>query len=148
MAIWAGQRFRYPRSHQRKQTSINYASSNRNYANRIMITHSTGLNKKGWAFSISGSRRWADEGYSDGTYYDGWSFFSCRQAFQRPSPGFFRRLCHPNREWPPGASVQEMVDLAGNIFYNPYWGYQNGKNAMPALPGHFSRSASLPTTGK
>lgn len=36
-------------SYQRKQTSINYASSNRNYNNRIMITHSTGLNSKGWA---------------------------------------------------------------------------------------------------
>ncbi|MBK8495053.1 MAG: hypothetical protein IPL50_08475 [Chitinophagaceae bacterium] len=61
-------------SRQRKQTSINYAASNRNYNNRIMITHSTGLNSKGWAFSFSGSRRWAEEGYAEGTYYDGWSF--------------------------------------------------------------------------
>ena len=37
-------------SHQRKQTSINYALSNRNYNHRFMITHSTGLNNKGWAF--------------------------------------------------------------------------------------------------
>ena len=34
-------------SRQRKQTSIQYAASNRNYFNRIMLTHSTGLNKNG-----------------------------------------------------------------------------------------------------
>ena len=54
-------------SRQRKQTSINYASSNRNYNNRIMVTHSSGLTKKGWAYTVSGSRRWADEGYVPGT---------------------------------------------------------------------------------
>src|SRR6185436_6652296 len=48
-------------SRQRVQTSFSYASSNRNYNNRIMITHSTGLSKKGWAFTVSGSRRWAGE---------------------------------------------------------------------------------------
>ncbi|MCQ6473417.1 hypothetical protein, partial [Vibrio parahaemolyticus] len=54
-------------SRQRVQTSINYAISNRNYSNRLMVTHSTGLNKKGWAFSLSASRRWASEGYTEGT---------------------------------------------------------------------------------
>ena len=53
-------------SHQRKQTSYNYAISNRNYVHRIMLTHSTGLSKKGWAFSFSGSRRWAEEGRGRG----------------------------------------------------------------------------------
>ena len=48
-------------SKQRAQTSISYAISNRNYNNRLMLTHSTGLSKKGWAFSLSGSRRWAEE---------------------------------------------------------------------------------------
>ncbi len=59
-------------SKQRKQTSINYASSNRNYNNRIMITHSTGLNSKGWAFSFSATSRWAEEGSpaSGGEHHD------------------------------------------------------------------------------
>ena len=43
-------------SKQRKQTSIGYAYSNRSYDQRMMLTHSTGLNKKGWAFTVSGSR--------------------------------------------------------------------------------------------
>lgn len=45
-------------SKQRAQTQLSYAASNRNYNNRIMLTHSTGLSKKGWAFALSGSRRW------------------------------------------------------------------------------------------
>jgi hypothetical protein len=27
-------------------------------------------------FTFAGSRRWADEGYVPGTYYDGWSYFA------------------------------------------------------------------------
>src|SRR5438105_1197582 len=63
-------------SKQRKQTSFSYALSNRNYIHRWTLTHSTGISKKGWAFSFSASRRWADEGYVPGTYYNGWSYFA------------------------------------------------------------------------
>ncbi|HAO46847.1 MAG TPA: TonB-dependent receptor, partial [Chitinophagaceae bacterium] len=125
-------------SHQRKQTSINYASSNRNYSNRIMITHSTGLNSKGWAFSISGSRRWAEEGFTDGTYYDGWSFFTAvDKRFNDRHLLSFAAFGTPTENGRQGASVQEMVDLAGNNFYNPYWGYQNGKKRNASIARSF-----------
>jgi len=64
-------------SKQRKTTSVSYAYSNRTYDHRVMLTYSSGISKKGWAFTFSGSRRYADEGYVKGTYYDGWSYF-CR----------------------------------------------------------------------
>jgi hypothetical protein len=115
-------------SKQRVQTSVSYAASNRNYDNRIMITHSTGLNKKGWAFTVSGSRRWADEGYVPGTYYNAWGYFVGidKQINQRQllSLTVFGAPTENGRQ---GASVQEMYDLAGTHFYNPNWGYQNGK---------------------
>ena len=44
-------------SKQRKQTQVGYVLSNRNYSNRVSFSHSTGLNNKGWAFSIAGSDR-------------------------------------------------------------------------------------------
>lgn len=122
-------------SHQRKQTSVNYALSNRNYVHRFMITHSTGLNNKGWAFSFSASRRWAEEGFTDGTFYDGWSFFAGvdKRINDRHLLSFVA-FATPTKSGRQGASVQEMVDLAGNNFYNPYWGYQNGvkRNASVA----------------
>ena len=115
-------------SHQRKQTSINYASSNRNYNNRIMLTHSTGLNSKGWAFSFSGSRRWATEGYSDGTYYDGWSFYlGVDKRFNDRHLLSFVAFGTPTENGRQGSSVNEMLKLADDVFYNPNWGYQNGK---------------------
>lgn len=125
-------------SHQRKQTSINYASSNRNYSNRLMITHSTGLNNKGWAFSISGSRRWAEEGFTDGTYYNGWSFFAAAdKRFNDRHLLSFVAFATPTENGRQGASVQEMIDIAGNNFYNPYWGYQNGRKRNASIARSF-----------
>ncbi|MBC7534883.1 MAG: TonB-dependent receptor [Ferruginibacter sp.] len=114
-------------SYQRKQTSISYAASNRNYNNRIMLTHSTGLNKKGWAFTLSGSRRWAEEGYADGTFYDGWSFFA--GVDKRVNDRHLVSLVvfgAPTKNGRQGSSLQESRDISGTNYYNPYWGYQNG----------------------
>lgn len=125
-------------SHQRKQTSINYAISNRNYSNRLMITHSTGLNKKGWAFSFSGSRRWATEGYADGTYYDGWSFYAAvDKRFNDRHLLSFAAFATPTQNGRQGASVKEMTDIAGDVYYNPNWGYQNGKKRNASIAKSF-----------
>ncbi len=125
-------------SYQRKQTSINYASSNRNYNNRIMLTHSTGLNSKGWAFSFSASRRWATEGYSDGTYYDGWSFFAgVDKRFNDRHLLSFVAFGTPTENGRQGSSTQEMLNIAGTNYYNPYWGYQNGKKRNASVAKSF-----------
>jgi hypothetical protein len=115
-------------SRQRAQTSISYAASNRNYNNRIMLTHSTGVSKKGWAFTLSGSRRWADEGYVPGTYYNGWGYFAAvDKRIGQNHLLSFTAFGAPTENGRQGASVQEMIDLAGTNYYNPNWGYQNGK---------------------
>lgn len=115
-------------SRQRAQTSIGYAASNRNYNNRLMITHSTGLSKKGWAFTLSGSRRWAEEGYVQGTYYDGYGYFAAvDKRIGQNHLLSFTAFGAPTVNGRQGASVQEMIDLAGDNYYNPNWGYQNGK---------------------
>ncbi len=120
---------------QRKQTSIGFASSNRNYSNRFSITHSTGLNSKGWAFSFSGSHRWAEQGFTDGTFYDGWSaYMGIDKKINSSHMLSFVAFATPTSNGRQGSSVQEMRDLAGTNFYNPYWGYQNGvkRNASVA----------------
>lgn len=115
-------------SKQRKQTSIGYAYSNRSYDQRMMLTHSTGLNKKGWAFTVSGSRRYAGEGYVAGTYYDGWSWFGAidKKLGQKHLLSLIA-FGAPTESGRAGPAVQEMYDIAGTHYYNPYWGYQNGK---------------------
>lgn len=113
---------------QRKQLQVSYAVTNRAYRHRLMATYSTGLMKKGWAVSVSASRRWAAEGYVQGTFYDSWSYFlSVEKLFGNNHSLALTAFGAPIRNGRSSASVQEMYDLAGSNYYNPNWGYQNGK---------------------
>ncbi|MEZ4993437.1 MAG: TonB-dependent receptor [Saprospiraceae bacterium] len=113
---------------QRKQLRVSYALSNRAYRNRIMATWSSGLLPGGWAVSLSGSRRWAQEGYVDGTFYDAYSYFlSVDKKFNDHHSFNLTAFGAPVIRGRSGASTQEMYDLAGSNYYNSYWGYQNGE---------------------
>lgn len=112
----------------REQTKISYSSANTSYTNRLMFIHSTGLMENGWAFAISGSRRWAQEGYVDGTFYDAWSYFlSVEKKINESHSLALTAFGAPRINARSGVSTQEAYDLSGTNFYNPYWGYQNGE---------------------
>ena len=123
---------------QRRQTNISYSLSNRNFVHKFAVTHSTGFNKKGWAFSISGSRRWADEGFTDGTYYNGWSFYTGvdKKINERHTISLVA-FATPTENGRQGSSVEEIRQISGNNFYNPYWGYQNGKKRNSSVARSF-----------
>ncbi len=115
-------------SKQRKQSEVGYVFSNRNFQHRIDFTHNTGISKKGWAFSFSGTRRYASEGYFAGTTYDGWSWFAA--ADKRIGQNHLLSLVAfgaPTTTGRQGTAVQEAFDLVGTTNYNPFWGWQNGK---------------------
>lgn len=115
-------------SHQRKQLQASYAVSNRSYDNRFMLTYGTGLLKNGWSFAGSFSRRWANEGYIKGTYYDGFSYFGTVEKFINDAHSLsFTAFASPTKNGRSSPSTQEMYDLAGTNYYNPSWGFQNGK---------------------
>lgn len=115
-------------SSQRKQTRFSYASSNRSYRHRLMGTHSTGMLSNGWAFTVSGSARWAEEGYIPGTFYESYSYFTSidkkLNSRHNLNLSFLGSGLRRGRSFP---SVQEMNDLAGTNYYNPNWGYQEGE---------------------
>ena len=113
---------------QRKQTVFSYANSNRNYTHRWMFSTSSGMNRKGWAFSFSGSRRYANEGYIPGTFYNACSyFFAVDKRIGYKNLLSFMVIGAPVQSGRQGASVNEMKELAGTHYYNPYWGFQAGK---------------------
>ena len=115
-------------SEQRPQKRFSYMFSNRSYNGRIMGTWSTGMMKNGWAVSLSGSRRWAQEGYVPGTFYNAWSYFaSVDKKINQDHLLNLTALGAPIRRGSQGASIDEANDLAGTNFYNPNWGYQNGE---------------------
>jgi hypothetical protein len=101
--------------------------SNRTYAGRLMATHNSGLHKNGLAYSISGSRRWAKQGYIDGTLYDAFSFFAALEyQFNDQNSITFTGIYASNRRGRSSAITEEVFELVGKR-YNPYWGEQSGK---------------------
>lgn len=113
---------------QRKQVRASYAITNRAYRHRAMVTASTGLMPGGWAFTLSASRRWAQEGYVPGTFFDGYSYFLSADKKIGNKHGLnLTILGAPTKRGRSADSYQEMYDIAGSNYYNPLWGYQNGE---------------------
>ncbi|BAV08437.1 TonB-dependent receptor [Filimonas lacunae] len=113
---------------QRKQTNITYAFSNRQYTHRLSYSYASGYNSKGWAIAFSLSRRWAAEGYAPGTSYNSNSYF---MAIDKKA-GSHHLLSlvlagATTRSGMQAAAVQQTIQLTGNPWYNPYWGYQDGR---------------------
>jgi len=108
-------------------TKISYASSNRSYNHRMMVTHTSGLLKHDFAYTISASSRGADEGYSNGTTYTGNSFFtSVEKRINKNNSIHLSTIMSSNKRGKSSANTQEVFDLKGRR-YNAYWGLQSGK---------------------
>ncbi|HTN47271.1 MAG TPA: hypothetical protein VL098_13055 [Flavipsychrobacter sp.] len=113
---------------QRKQTRITYSIANRQYRNRLMLTHSSGLNKNGWGYSLSFSKRWAEEGYIPGTFYDGYSYYAAiTKRIKGKHDLNLTAFGAPTKRGKQAPSFRESYDILGTNFYNPNWGYYNGK---------------------
>ncbi len=112
----------------RPGTRASFAETNRIYRHRVMVTHSTGLMDNGWAIAASFSRRWAQEGYVQGTFMDAISYYlGVEKKFNdKHSLGFigFGSKTYQGLQNP---VFQEIYDLVGTNFYNPNWGFQNGE---------------------
>ncbi len=111
----------------RKGTRISMAGTNTNYSWRSMFTHNSGLMENGWAYSISGSRRWAQEGYFEGTDYGANSFFaSVEKRINKKHSLNFTAIYAQNTRGKSSPNTDEVNNLKG-IKYNSYWGWQDGK---------------------
>ncbi|HQO90507.1 MAG TPA: TonB-dependent receptor [Chitinophagales bacterium] len=116
-------------SKQRKQLQVSLSFSNRTYDNRLMITYGSGISKKGWSYAVSLSGRISKEGYIEGTQLRGISYFaSIEKLFNNNKHSLsLTALGAPTQTAKASAAIQEVYDLAGTNYYNPNWGYQNGK---------------------
>nr|WP_315145135.1 carboxypeptidase-like regulatory domain-containing protein [uncultured Flavobacterium sp.] len=111
----------------RPGTRISFLSTNTNYNFRAMATHASGMNKNGWAYVVSGGRRWAQEGYFDGTDYAANSLFaSVEKKINDHHSLNFTSIYAQNRRGKNSPNTQEVTDLK-NFKYNSYWGYQEGE---------------------
>ena len=111
----------------RPGTRISMSGTNTNYSWRMMGTHASGMNKDGWAFVVSASRRWAEEGYFDGTDYGANSLFaSVEKKINDKHSLNLTAIYAQNSRGKNSPNTKEVNDLMG-IQYNSYWGWQDGK---------------------
>ncbi|WP_196891279.1 TonB-dependent receptor [Aureivirga marina] len=112
----------------RKQVRLSASSSNSNYVGRAMATYSTGMQSNGWALAVLGSRRFAEEGYFEGSYYDAWSaFIAIEKRISDNHSLNLTAFMAKNKRGKSSPNTQEVYDLKG-YQYNSYWGEQDGEN--------------------
>lgn len=112
---------------QRKGNILTYTRYNRNYRNRAMYTHNSGLMKNKWAYSVSASRRWAEEGYTPGTFYNGYSFYGGVSKVIGKGQFNLTGIYAPTVRGQALNASDEAYDIVNNNQYNPAWGYLNGE---------------------
>ncbi len=119
-------------------------ATNSNYILRGMYTYNSGYNQKGWAFSASLTYRWSERGYVEGTYYNSLSYFLGFEKIINPRHHLsFATWGNPTERSTQGASTDEAYWLANSNYYNPYWGYQNGKKRNSRVVNDFAPSGLL-----
>ena len=111
----------------REGGKISYAFTNSNYNGRAMASYNTGLLENGWALSVLGSRRYAQEAYIEGTSYNAWGgFIAVEKKLSEHQSVNFTAFYTPNRRGKNSPNTQEVFDLGG-LKYNAYWGYQGDR---------------------
>ena len=125
---------------------LSISGANRNYTLRGMYSYNSGVNAKGWAFSAGITYRWASMGtaYVEGTFYNALSYFlGVEKVFNEKHSLSLVTWGNPTERAGQGASTDEMYWIANNRYYNPYWGYQNGKKRNSRIIKDFAPAAIM-----
>ena len=133
-------------SHLATGQRITLSGANRNYTLRAMYTYNSGLRPDGWAFSANVTYRWASMGtsYVDGTFYNALSyFFGAEKKLGNGHALSIVTWGNPTERAAQGAATDEMYWLANSNFYNPNWGYQDGKKRSSRIVNDFAPTLML-----
>lgn len=123
---------------------VSLSLSNRNYTYRAMYTFATGITDNGWAIAGSATIRYAHEGYVEGTFYNSASYYIGAEKIINPKHRVsISSWGNPTRRAGQGAATEETYWLANNHYYNPYWGYQDGKVRNSRIVGDYAPSAII-----
>jgi len=111
---------------------IGAAGTNRHYKARVNATYSSGLMPSGWAVAAQIAYRFSPYIDQKGIIGEGIKYYSLGYFLTAERVWDNARLKlitfgAPTERGQNGAVTQEVYDLTGTIYYNPYWGYQGGK---------------------
>lgn len=120
------------------------AYTNSNYMFRAMAMYSTGLNRHGWALTLSAIGRYANEGIIEGTFYNSVGLFlAVQKVFNKNHSLNLTLYGAPTQRATNSATYLEAYDLAGSNLYNPNWGWQDGKKRSSKIVNTFDPTAVL-----
>lgn len=109
----------------RKGTQLTFSGSNTTYSLKAIVTYASGMDINGWAYVVSAGKRWAAEGYFEGTNFDADSFFiSVEKKLNKKNSLNFTGFYTPNSRGKNSPNTNEVTSLMGEK-YNSYWGFQN-----------------------
>ena len=116
-------------SQMRKGFRASVVNGNSMYRFRAMVSYASGLLDNGWSYAFSFSTRQGGNSYVDGVYYNAYGYFaSVEKRFGDDRHNLaLTILGAPTERGAQQASTQEAYDLVGNNYYNPNWGWQDGK---------------------
>ena len=111
---------------------VGVAGTNRNYKARVNATYSSGIMSNGWAVTAQLAYRFSPYINQKGIIGEGIKYYSLGYFLTAEKIWDNARLKlitfgAPTERGQNAAVTQEVYDLTGSIYYNPYWGYQNGQ---------------------
>ncbi|MBR0036787.1 MAG: TonB-dependent receptor [Bacteroidales bacterium] len=117
---------------------------NRNYKYRGVYSFGTGLMTNGWAFGGLIGYRGASEGVIEGTFYNSLSYLiSAEKRIGENHALSLVTFGAPTERAQQGASTEEAYWLANSHYYNPNWGYQDGKKRNARVVNDYEPTAIL-----
>ena len=103
-------------------------NGNSMYRFRAMVTYASGYQDNGWSYAFSVSTRQGGNSYVNGVYYNAFGYFAAvEKQFGQRHRLALTLLGAPTERGAQQAATQEAYDLVGNNYYNPNWGWQEGK---------------------
>ena len=112
----------------RKGIRGSLVGANNSYRFRGMVTYASGPRDDGWSYALSLSTRQGGNDYVDGVYYNAFGYFAAiEKQFNEQNRLSLSIFGAPTERGVQQASTQEAYDLVGSNYYNPNWGWQEGK---------------------
>ena len=106
---------------------LTFSGSNRSYTGRVMATYASGEENNGWFYAVSTGRRYAEEGFMEGTPFSANSFFlAIEKNLDEDHSLNISAIYTPTVRGKSAPFTAEVLELKG-VTYNPYWGFQNGE---------------------
>lgn len=110
-----------------RQFRVNASLSNRAYSYRLGGQYSN-VWKNGLSATVEASRRWGRSLAVEGVWSDAWTLAgNVNKILDSKNSIDFNLIFTPNQRSTQRFSVEEAFDLTQNRYYNPNWGWQNGK---------------------